>query len=135
VNFVLDPKLESDTDFVCQLPLSQVRLHKNAAFPWLILIPERKSLVELIDLSETDQLQLWQEITQVSKVLKTLFNPTKLNVANLGNVVPQLHVHIIVRFDTDDAWPNPVWNSGVEASYDAEEKQERIEQLAMELRK
>lgn len=130
MTFVLHPKLAADSAFVCDLPLSQVRLSNNAAFPWLILVPRQKELTEIIDLAVPLQQQLWQEITLASKILRELFQPTKLNVANLGNVVSQLHIHVIARFNTDSSWPHPVWNSQIEASYSIAEQQQRIAQLA-----
>lgn len=130
MTFVLHPKLAADSAFVCDLPLSQVRLSNNAAFPWLILIPRHAELTEIIDLAVPLQQQLWQEITLSSQILRELFQPTKLNVANLGNIVSQLHIHVIARFNTDSAWPNPVWNSQIEAPYSADEQQQRIAQLA-----
>lgn len=128
--FELDPQLEKDSSWICDLPLSQVRLSNNAAFPWIILVPKKSGMREFIDLSNDEQIQLWQEISQASHVMRELFSPTKLNVANLGNVVAQLHIHVIARFNTDKAWPNPVWNSQVVAEYEAKNHQERISQLA-----
>lgn len=158
MKFVLDPKLAIDTDWICDLPLCQVRLSLNAAFPWIILIPRVtraqksilranelsepalasefseanknsflcSSIVEIIDLSIDNQLQLFKEMTLSSQIMKTLFEPTKLNVANLGNIVSQLHIHIIARFNTDLAWPQPVWNSGITKTYTEREKQDRV---------
>jgi diadenosine tetraphosphate (Ap4A) HIT family hydrolase len=113
MSFNLDPKLEADSEFVCDLKLSQVRLIKNAAFPWILLIPRQNDMVEITDLSVSDQEELLREIRQAMNLFKEVFSPKKLNVANLGNVVAQLHVHVIARFETDKAWPGPVWNSGV----------------------
>lgn len=129
MTFILDPRIESDSHFVCDLELSHVRLHRNAAFPWLMLIPRRANMVEIIDLEVPDQEQLLREIRLASHVVRDLFKPTKVNVANLGNVTPQLHVHVVARFDTDKAWPGPIWNSGVNEAYDSAALQERIELL------
>ncbi|MGE3317901.1 MAG: HIT domain-containing protein [Candidatus Berkiella sp.] len=129
MNFELDPKLAQDSSFICDLPLSQVRLSHNAAFPWIVLIPRQPQLIELIDLSLSDQGQLWQEITRASHIMRAIFSPTKLNVANLGNVVAQLHIHVIARFASDKAWPNPVWNSHIQANYLSQDKQNLITQL------
>lgn len=128
--FKLDPQLEKDSSWICDLPLSQARLSNNAAFPWIILIPQKAGMSELIDLSSNEQTQLWHEITQASHIMRELFSPTKLNVANLGNVVAQLHIHVIARFNTDKAWPNPVWNSQVVAEYETSHQQKIISQLA-----
>ncbi len=122
----LDPRLQSDSTFVTDLGLCQVRLSHNAAFPWIILIPRLPDVTEIIDLSPVDQQQLTQEIDLSSRVMRSLFAPTKLNVASLGNVVPQLHIHVIARSDTDPAWPGPVWNSGVSATYSAADQVARV---------
>jgi diadenosine tetraphosphate (Ap4A) HIT family hydrolase len=129
MTFILDPRIEADSYFVCDLELSHVRLHRNAAFPWLMLMPRRAGMVEIIDLTVEDQEQLLREIRLASHVVRDLFKPTKINVANLGNVTPQLHVHVVARFDTDKAWPGPIWNSGVNEAYDDIALQERIELL------
>lgn len=131
MNFVLDPRLESDSEFICDLNLSQVRLNLNAAFPWIILIPKKSELVELIDLEEADQTLLWHEMMKASHVIKTLFNPKKLNVAALGNMVSQLHIHVIARFAEDKAWPNPVWNSGATRQYEPTEKESILARLKL----
>ncbi len=129
MSFILDPRLEQDSTFVYNLTLSEVRLSNNAAFPWLILIPKRKQMVELIDLTIEDQEQLLLEIRQTSQIMQALFRPKKLNIAALGNIVPQLHLHVIARYEQDLAWPNPVWNSGITQHYTEHEKQERIQTL------
>jgi len=128
--FELAPTLAQDSIYICELPLSQVRLSHNAAFPWIILIPKQNNLTEIIDLAIDDQGQLLKEINQASHVMQRLFSPTKLNIANLGNVVAQLHIHVIARFSNDKAWPNPVWNSQVDARYSPEDQQKMINQLA-----
>lgn len=122
---ILDPRLRDSSFFIIDLSLCQVRLSNNAAFPWIILIPRVEEIQEISDLNEVDQQKLMREITQVSKAMQTLFNPHKLNVASLGNVVPQLHIHIIARMKSDPAWPNPVWNT-VTAEYDPEARNQRI---------
>ena len=107
--FALDAKLESDTVPVGELPLSRVLLANDANFPWLILVPRRVGLVELIDLDENERLALMAEIARAARVLKSATKCDKLNIAALGNVVAQLHVHIIARRRDDAAWPKPVW--------------------------
>ncbi len=134
MSFVLHPKLESDSDFICDLALSQVRLSHNAAFPWLILIPRQSDLIEIVDLSLEQEKILYQEIRHVSLTMKKLFAPLKLNVANLGNIVSQLHIHVIARFEHDLAWPNPVWNSGVSSLYDVDKKSKRVVQICNALK-
>lgn len=126
---LLDPRLESDTSFIINLELCQVRLHHNAAFPWILLVPQQEGVCELTGLTPSNQALLMQEIVEASRVMQRLFNPSKLNMASLGNIVPQLHIHIIARYTTDGAWPNPVWNSGVTAAYSPEAKEERIRQI------
>ncbi len=105
----LNPQLERDTIELGDLALSRVLVIKDANYPWLLLVPRRPAVVEIIDLDEIEQAQLMVEITRVSRVLKAVTKCDKLNVAALGNAVPQLHVHVIARRKTDKAWPKPVW--------------------------
>ena len=105
----LDQQLRGDTITIGDLPLCRVLLNDDGNYPWLILVPRREDLVELTDLNESGRTTLMREIAQVSAALKAHTRCHKLNVAALGNVVAQLHVHIIARFRTDPAWPNPVW--------------------------
>ena len=116
--FALDAKLESDTVPVGDLPLSRVLLNNDANFPWLILVPRRAGLVELIDLDENERLALMAEIARAASALKSATKCDKLNIAALGNVVAQLHVHIIVRRKDDVAWPKPVWGVKPALAYD-----------------
>lgn len=111
--FSLHPQLENDTHLIGDLPLCHVLLMNNAHFPWLILVPRRTHLKELFDLSSEDYTQCMQEIRMVSEKFCAFTKADKINVAALGSMVPQLHVHIIARYKSDKAWPNPVWNSGV----------------------
>ena len=87
----------------------------NKMFPWVILVPEREDMVEIFDLTSKDQKKLIEEISLISKAMKKLYWPDKINVAALGNIVEQLHVHVIARFKTDTVWPEPVWGKGAEA--------------------
>jgi diadenosine tetraphosphate (Ap4A) HIT family hydrolase len=107
--FSLHPQLEKDSVLVTELSLCSVLLINDATYPWLILVPRVPNIVEIIDLPDAQQQQLWQESALISQVLKHLFTPDKLNVAALGNMVPQLHLHHIVRYVHDVSWPNPVW--------------------------
>lgn len=134
MTFTLDPRLENDSVFLCDWNLSHVRLSRNAAFPWLLLMPRREGVRDIIDLSETDQEELLREIRFASHTMKRLYDPTKLNVANLGNVVAQLHVHVVARFDSDDAWPGPIWNSGVSKEYEPDRLAATVEMLQQELK-
>ncbi|MDP1813354.1 MAG: HIT family protein [Leadbetterella sp.] len=129
MTFQLDPRLESDASFILDLDLCQIRLSHNATFPWIVLIPKQFELIEIIDLDTQNQQLLMQEITLASKIMQQLFQPTKLNIANLGNIVRQLHIHIIARYKDDKAWPGPVWNAGISENYEAKAKAERIEQI------
>jgi diadenosine tetraphosphate (Ap4A) HIT family hydrolase len=125
----LHPQLERDTDSLGDLPLSRVLLIKDAHYPWLLLVPRRADAVEIIDLGEVEQAQLMTEITRVSRALRELTQCDKLNVAALGNAVPQLHVHIIARRTTDAAWPRPVWGVLPPLPYDAKQSETLIAAL------
>ncbi|RAU49365.1 MULTISPECIES: HIT domain-containing protein [unclassified Pseudomonas] len=107
--FVLDQRLLQDTLPVGDFPLSRLLLSNDAQYPWFILVPRRAGISEVFELSEADQLQLWKETTLLSKTVQSLFNADKINVAALGNVVSQLHMHVIARQKEDAAWPAPVW--------------------------
>ena len=111
--FTLHPQLSADTLLLGDWPLCRVLRMNDRAFPWLILVPRVADIREIIDLADADQQRLMGEIARASRALKALLNPDKLNVAALGNAVPQLHVHIIARYRTDPAWPRPIW--GVQA--------------------
>jgi len=107
--FKLDHRLSGDSVPVTELPLSTVRLMNERNWPWLILVPRRPGLVELIDLDAAERSRLMEEIARAAQALRQIYRPDKLNVAALGNLVPQLHVHVIARFRNDPAWPRPIW--------------------------
>lgn len=109
MSFVLDSRLAADSVSVVDMKLSSVRLMNDATYPWLVLIPRVADAVEIIDLSAGERATLMDEIAAVSSLLRDLTRCDKLNVAALGNMVPQLHVHVIARFTGDPAWPGPVW--------------------------
>ncbi len=132
--FILNLQLQHDTFFLGEFPLCSVLLMNNAKFPWIILVPKRVDMVELMDLSTEDQITLMNEITQTSKIIKETYWPDKINVGALGNIVPQLHIHVIARFKTDDAWPEPVWGKGGKP-YTESGAVEAIEILRREFRK
>ena len=113
----LDPKLAADTVPIGDLALSRVLLANDSNYPWLILVPRRPSLVELIDLEQNEQIQLLGEIDAAARVLKSVTECEKLNIAALGNVVAQLHVHVIGRRHSDTAWPKPVWGAVPPVAY------------------
>ena len=94
---------------VKDLKLCSIRLHDNLKFPWLILIPRRKNITDMSELNSKDQILLMKEIIYVSKIVKKLFKTSKLNVEKIGNIVPQLHIHIIARNKNDSSWPLSVW--------------------------
>jgi diadenosine tetraphosphate (Ap4A) HIT family hydrolase len=116
--FSLHPQFAADTHPVGDLALTRVLLANDANYPWLILVPRRPNVMELIDLAEREQMQLTGEIAQVSQALKAITECEKLNVAALGNVVAQLHVHVIGRKHSDKAWPRPVWGVAPPIEYD-----------------
>lgn len=118
--FALDRRLAGDSYSVTNLPLCNVRLMDNKRFPWVLLVPRVEGASEWIDLDREQQHQLSDEIAVVSHIFKALVTPDKLNIATLGNMVPQLHVHLIARYKGDAAWPNPVWGSASEAYSEAE---------------
>lgn len=118
--FHLHERLAADTVPVRRLSLCQVLLMKNRLWPWLILVPERPQISEIHHLSEPDRRQLMDEVVVVSQAMERLFAPDKLNVGALGNIVRQLHVHIVARRRDDPAWPGPVWGAGQAADYERE---------------
>ena len=107
--FELHPRLAQDTLTVGDFPLCRLLLMNDANYPWFILVPRRAEIREIFELEQRDQQQLLVESSQLSRVLNKLFQADKLNIAALGNMVPQLHIHHIVRYQADQAWPNPVW--------------------------
>lgn len=116
--FRLDARLDKDTHFLLDAPLCRIGLMDDARFPWLILVPRLPNVREWPDLSTEHQLQLQAEINAAARALQSAFpHGEKLNIAALGNVVPQLHIHVILRHAGDAAWPAPVWNTGVRESY------------------
>lgn len=117
-DFALDPRLEADTVPVADLALCVLRLSRDSRFPWLILAPQRPGMAEIIDLDDMDRAILFDEIVLVSRALRNLTRCHKLNVAALGNQVRQLHVHVIARFETDAAWPGPIWGVGEAVAYE-----------------
>ena len=108
VNKVNKPFL-NDSHFITDLKLCSVRLIDNSKFPWIILIPNRKNITDITDLQSKDQMLLMKEIVACSKLMKKIFRTKKLNVEKIGNIVPQLHIHIIARFKKDSTWPLSVW--------------------------
>lgn len=113
----LHPQLARDTHPVGDLPLCRVLLIDDANYPWVLLVPRRAGIVEIIDLPQSQQIELMGEIAQASRVMKAMTGCQKINVAALGNVVPQLHVHVVARGRNDPAWPKPVWGTVPPVAY------------------
>ena|SRR5579872_123717 len=122
-HWTLHPQLEHDTTAIGDLPLSRLLLSNDANYPWLVLVPRRLGASEIIDLDATDQAQLLIEVAQASRVLKEITACHKLNIAAIGNMVPQLHVHVVARRRDDPAWPKPVWGALPPRSYDSAERE------------
>ena len=116
--FVLHERLRGDTTEIGHMDLSLLLLMNDRLLPWLILVPEREGVREIDELQANDRMLLIEEIACVSNVLRRLYNPDKINIGALGNLVPQLHVHVIGRFVSDRAWPGPIWGTGPVEAYD-----------------
>jgi len=121
LEFKLDPQLAKDTVHMGDFPLSQVRLMNDANYPWFVLVPRRSGVTEIYHLGEKDRHQLMREAAALAENLADIFAARKMNVANLGNMVSQLHVHVIVRKESDAAWPGPVWGSVPAKPYASDE--------------
>lgn len=132
--FSLHPQLEKDCFFVCDLELSRVLLMNDSNYPWCILVPRIDGVREVYELSEARQQMLTRESVLVARVLMELFDGVKMNVAALGNVVPQLHVHHVVRKINDPAWPKPVWGCVQSVPYDENSAKEICRTIAAALR-
>lgn len=127
--FVLDDRLLKDSYVLGRFSLSLLLLAKDANYPWCILVPEREDTFELYHLQEADQQQLTKESNHLAEVMNGIFNADKMNVAALGNMVKQLHIHHIVRFSQDAAWPQPIWGAVGAISYKSDALLERISKL------
>jgi len=127
--FSLDTRLANDTIDLGRLGICRVLLMQDARYPWLILVPERAGLSELIELTPTDETSVWQTIRLASEALKAVSTPLKLNVGALGNVVRQLHIHIVARNEGDEAWPGPVWGKGTAVPYEDTQRDSLIAAL------
>jgi diadenosine tetraphosphate (Ap4A) HIT family hydrolase len=127
--FQLHPQLAADTHPIGDLALCRVLLMDDAGYPWVILVPRRAGVREICELPDVDQQALMRESTLIARALLAIYAPDKLNVAALGNVVPQLHLHHIARYTTDAAWPNPVWGRVPRKPYPADAAQAAVEAL------
>jgi diadenosine tetraphosphate (Ap4A) HIT family hydrolase len=132
--FVLHPQLEKDSEFVIELTLCSVRLINDVNYPWLILVPQIPNISDVIDLTDVQQQILWQESALVSQALKHLFTPDKLNVAALGNMVSQLHLHHIVRYKNDISWPKPIWGQVPAKPYSEQQQAQQITLIKTEIK-
>ncbi|MFK5950321.1 MAG: HIT family protein [Methylococcales bacterium] len=127
MTFQLHPRLQQDSLAIGQFRLSELRLINDSQYPWFILVPRRHNISEVYQLSEKDQQLLQQESSLLAKTLVELFTADKLNIAAIGNIVPQLHIHHIVRYKTDIAWPAPIWGKFDAVPYRAQQLGERVE--------
>jgi|SRR5215470_5188980 len=129
----LHPQLARDTIEIGDLPLVRVLLMNDAGYPWLILVPRRAGATEIIDLDETDQEILMREIALLARVLKDVTACDKLNVAAIGNVVPQLHVHVVARRRDDALWPRPVWGAAPARPYAPDDRDRLVDAIRSEV--
>lgn len=129
MGFTLHPRLDADTIPVKILGLSRLLLMNDSNWPWLILVPEQPDLRELHQLEAAQRVELVEEIAYVSETMERLFRPSKINVAALGNMVPQLHVHVVARFENDPAWPKPVWGAAPPIPYSSQALVARLKLL------
>lgn len=130
----LDPQLADDSHPLATFDLCELRLMDDANYPWLVLVPRLPGAIELLDLDASQRHLLTDEIDRTARALRSAFRPHKLNVAALGNLVPQLHVHVVARFREDPAWPAPVWGRVAARAYSPEALVERIARLQDVLR-
>jgi len=132
--FCLDSRLKNDTIKIGKLQLSQALLMNDSRYPWIILVPELDNVYEWTDLSKEQQITLHDESLLIQKVLKDLYDGQSLNVGKLGNIVSQFHLHHIVRFENDPAWPGPVWGHSSAVNYSPQELESRISEIKQALR-
>lgn len=117
-SWTLHPQLANDTGHIGDLTLSQVRVMHDANYPWLLLVPRRAGASEIIDLDPDERVQLMTEISDAGRALKSVTRCDKLNIAAIGNMVPQLHIHVVARRRDDAAWPRPVWGAAPPRAYE-----------------
>ncbi|MEM7260313.1 MAG: HIT family protein [Pseudomonadota bacterium] len=131
--FTLHPQLDADSHFVCDLPLSMVLLINDRQYPWYVLVPRVSDIKEAHQLNTTDRQQLIIESDALCIAMESLFTPDKMNVAAIGNMVPQLHIHHIARYRHDAAWPAPVWGALPAIPYQADDSQRMITRLSAQV--
>ncbi len=127
--FVLHPRLAADTAFVADWGLSRVLLMDDARYPWAILVPRRADAMEMFDLDAHDRAALTEEVVHVARTLKAMSGARKINIGALGNLVPQLHIHVVARSEGDAAWPGPVWGHGTAIRYEPARRDAFVEEL------
>ena len=133
--FILPKALEQGSIFIEDFPLSRLLLKNDTRFMWMILVPRKPNVRELVDLNSEDQLLLLEEINKISHLLKEITHPDKLNIGMIGNIVPELHVHIIARYKTDSLWPQPIWGKGESVLYEPKELEELLKKIREYLQK
>lgn len=126
-DFILDPRLAADSAFVADGPLSQVRLMDDTRYPWLVLVPRVNGVSEWLELDGGQQRLLLAEINQAGQLIRAQVGVEKLNIGALGNIVRQLHVHLVGRHAGDVAWPGPVWGNGAPVRYDPAALAEQVD--------
>ena len=131
--FELDGRVARDSDLIATLDLCQLRIQNDSRWPWLVMVPQRADMTEIFELSEADQALLSAEVNHVAAALKEITCATKINVGALGNIVRQLHVHVIARFEGDANWPGPIWGYGSAEPYDSEKRQALVNTLMEKL--
>lgn len=131
--FELDSRIASDSILITELSLCQVRLQNDARYPWLVLVPKLADQTEVHELAPEQQIQLMNESSLVASILKRLTQCDKINIANLGNVVSQLHWHVVARFEQDETWPGPIWGVGQAVPYNDQQIEKWRDKLLAEL--
>jgi diadenosine tetraphosphate (Ap4A) HIT family hydrolase len=132
-DFELDPRLAADSHWVADGPVCQVRLMDDTRFPWLVLVPRIAGAAEWFDLGDADQHEVFDEVAQAARLLREQSGCDKVNIGALGNIVRQLHVHVVARSHGDAAWPGPVWGSGEAIRFSALALETRLAELRMQL--
>jgi len=133
MDFQLHPRLAEDCFEVGRLTLSRLLMMNDSQFPWFILVPERAEIREIHELDVGDRMQLMHESCCLAEALSALYQPDKLNIAAIGNLVPQLHLHHVVRYRQDKAWPAPIWGKFATLPYDETQAQLQIERVKRQL--
>jgi diadenosine tetraphosphate (Ap4A) HIT family hydrolase len=126
ISFDLDPRLANDTAWLRDWPLCKVLLMNDRRYSWIVLVPRRSGVCEPFDLKRADQAQLWREVMHAGEILKAAAPCTKVNIGTLGNIVRQLHIHIVARNEGDFAWPGPVWGQGAPERFELAALESRI---------